>query len=149
DRSQAGQATLVDGRGTRVAGPFAAYGKADPSDAAAHDNQSCDPLRLFGNTPCGHYKFVIAVPTGRGTPYSESAYGPLGAIVLEPVAGDALLAAANGRRGLMIHGGTPGAGEALRATNGCIRLSNNDMAALLRSMARLLTDRQPLLCCVA
>lgn len=37
--------------------------------------------------------------------------------------------------GLLIHSGDPGTGGKLRATNGCVRLSNADMLKLMQSIA--------------
>jgi hypothetical protein len=136
DRSYAGRATLIDDHGAMIAGPFPAYGKADSLDASAHGNLARAASQLFGDTPCGDYRVVIAVPTGKGTPYDDHTYGPAGALILEPTGGDALEASASGRLGLMIHGGAPAANGGLRATNGCIRLSNDDMAALLSHISR-------------
>jgi hypothetical protein len=55
--------------------------------------------------------------------------------VLRPTGGQALTSATNGRVGLLIHGGAPGTGGRLRATHGCIRLSDKDQAGLMAAIA--------------
>ncbi len=112
-----------------LAGPFEVYGKADNSTAIRNRNPTRDPRYPFGDTPLGGYQAYF-VPTGRGTKYCVKKYGPSGALVLEPMSGNARKAAENGRLGLMIHGGDLSAAGKLRATNGCIRISNEDMEAL-------------------
>jgi hypothetical protein len=87
-----------------------------------------------GNTPAGEYDATDL----EGTTYRNlNSYGPWGAVRLSPVGGRALLAERIGHRsGLLIHGGSLGAAGywrdagALRATHGCIRLSNEDMKSL-------------------
>jgi len=63
---------------------------------------------------------------------------PNGALRLSPVSGNAQVAETTaGRQGLLIHGGSTGStgywrgGNELRATHGCVRLRNEDMAALV------------------
>jgi len=87
-----------------------------------------------GNTPAGDY-VAPGVETTAGR--DQKSYGPWGAVRLSPIGGRALLAERIGHRsGLLIHGGSlGGAGYwrgsgALRATHGCIRLSNDDMKRL-------------------
>jgi lipoprotein-anchoring transpeptidase ErfK/SrfK len=67
----------------------------------------------------------------------ERKYGPHGWITLNPVAGQALEAKRNGRFGLLIHGGAPGAGGALRPTFGCLRLTNGDMRGLMEIVGQI------------
>lgn len=88
-----------------------------------------------GNTPTGLYRVTQLVDT---SDWAQRSYGPHGALRLEPLAGAAADAAALGRAGILIHGGalggptsTRGPGE-LRPTLGCIRLSNDDLLALIR-----------------
>ena len=69
--------------------------------------------------------------------WPQKSYGPNGAIRLKALGGDALMAESLGRSGLLIHGGTTGTEKywrgkgALRATHGCIRLSNKDVKKLM------------------
>ena len=84
--------------------------------------------------------------TGDGTVYSKRSYGPHAAIVLNPTSGDALTAKNRGRTGLLIHSGAPGASGKLRATHGCIRLSDEDMASLLQAIDQAGDDEKQLIC---
>jgi len=79
-------------------------------------------------------------------------YGDNGAVSLVPASGDALTAQANGRTGIMIHGGALDSAGLLRRTNGCVRLSNDDMATLVGAINALggdalttITIRSPML----
>jgi len=140
DRWQTGTVALVNAQGKTAAGPFKSLGKASNAAAAAHLNPARDPLQPFGDTPTGGYRVVQTIATGAGTNYPAYNYGASGAIVLDPVSGDAVTAKANGRRGLLIHGGAPGTGGRLRATHGCIRLSDGDMAALIAAIGTATTN---------
>lgn len=88
-----------------------------------------------GNTPTGVYDGSTFQSTQN---FPQSSYGPWGAIRLKPISGNALTAERLfGRSGLLIHGGTlggsgywRGAGT-LRATFGCVRISNDDMKTLV------------------
>lgn len=134
DRWQTGTLSLVDKNGATLAGPFRTLGKADNANAAAKGNPTRNPLRRWGDTPTGTYRVVRLQSSGPGTNYPAYNYGPDAVIVLDPLSGDALTAKQNGRTGLLIHGGAPGENGRLRATHGCIRLSNADMAALLLAL---------------
>jgi hypothetical protein len=134
NRDQTGDLVLKR-NGVKLAGPFWVYGRSDSSMANKHGNPSRDPTRPYGNTPTGSYSVPRATATGDGTSYKRHSYGPGGALVLQPTAGQALDAANNGRVGLLIHGGDLGSGGKLRATHGCLRLSDTDMAALLAGIA--------------
>jgi hypothetical protein len=134
DRDQMGTLRLYK-QGVSIAGPFRAFGRSDTQKATTHQNPTRDPTRPYGDTPTGTYDVPRAVTTGEGTSYSNHSYGPNGALVLKPTSGQAATAAANGRIGLFVHGGDPGQGGKLRATHGCIRLSNADMAALMAAIS--------------
>ncbi|MGI3902908.1 MAG: L,D-transpeptidase family protein [Janthinobacterium lividum] len=136
ERDKTGVLSLKNSSGKTLAGPFPAYGRSDNKAASRHGNTGRDPTHLFGDTPTGTYAVPRAVATGSGTAYIPHSYGPNGALVLKPVSGQALAAAANGRTGLLIHSGDPGQQGRLRATNGCVRLSNADMAALMSAIAK-------------
>lgn len=105
-------------------------------------------MQVNGNTPTGRYAVTQIVPTGG---WNQSSYGPNGALRLAPVSGNALAAEVfAGREGLLIHGGAPGKnsywrGEGeLRATHGCVRLSDSDVKRLaeLLSSAGMVSTRQ-------
>ncbi|MEL6671133.1 MAG: L,D-transpeptidase [Bacteroidota bacterium] len=88
-----------------------------------------------GNTPTGLYNGSQLVNTQA---WSRRSYGRWGAVRLKPIGGNALTAQQIfGRNGLLIHGGAAGSKKywrgkgALRATHGCLRLSNQDMKKLM------------------
>ena len=95
-------------------------------------------MSVNGNTPTGEYEISRIVDT---TGWSQTSYGPNGALRLKPTSGNALAAEKNaGRKGLLIHGGSAGgagywrgSGE-LRATHGCLRLANEDVRRLIDSI---------------
>ncbi len=92
----------------------------------------------FGNTPPGVYDGSRFQETFA---WPQKSYGPWGAVSLEAISGDALLAQDVFRRtGLLIHGGTLGGrgywrgkGQ-LRITQGCLRVSNADMLFLRETL---------------
>lgn len=131
DRTQGGEIALLDANNKVLWGPRPALGKAAMDTAKDKGNKGANPLYPFGDTPTGTY----AVKMIRGTKDLDlKAYGPSGAIVLDPIGGEALLAEANGRTGLWIHGGDSGTGGGLRRTNGCVRVSNQDMGSLVAAI---------------
>lgn len=134
DRNQTGTLKLLNASGGSLTGPLSVYGRSDSTMASNHGNPSRDPTKLYGDTPTGTYTIPLAVATGNSTSYNNHSYGPNGALVLKPESGQAATAATNGRKGLLIHGGDPGAGGKLRATHGCLRLSNADMAKLMAAI---------------
>ena len=140
NRDFTGKLSLRDETGKVIAGPFFAYGRSDGATAAKHGNPSRNSLLKYGNTPTGDYRVPVIVNTGAGTNYGSRSYGPHEALVLEPTGGQALESKINGRTGLMIHGGDPGANGRLRATHGCVRLSNDDMRKLLDAIAKVHDD---------
>ncbi|HKC62156.1 MAG TPA: hypothetical protein VKB86_00895, partial [Pyrinomonadaceae bacterium] len=77
------------------------------------------------------------IETGEGTPYRADQYGPHGIIVMEPTAGEAALAEANGRFTFFIQGGARATNERLRATNGALRLHDEDHKELLTAVTGL------------
>lgn len=135
DRTQTGTLSLVADDGTTVVGPFKTYGKADGGTATANNNPTRSSLLPFGDTPLGTYSVPGLEVTGDGTGRSTHSYGPNGAIRLNPTEGDAQTAAIDGRLYLLIHGGDLNAAGALRPTNGCLRLSNDDMKSLINAIA--------------
>jgi len=91
-------------------------------------NSTLSPLSYAGNTPTGDYVSPGIVSTAD---WDRDSYGPWGAVRLTAVAGEALLAARLGRKGLLIHGGAAGHFEGYRSTLGCLRLQNADMKTLI------------------
>lgn len=141
--------TSVGGANTELTlfGPIPVLGRADSADAARHGNPDRNPLKPYGDTPTGTFACTVV-----GAGDSLRSYGPHGRILLRAVGGAALLAAGDGlaittddghRAGLMIHGGAPGNGGGLRPTHGCLRLSNENMAALLAVL------KEPVQCIVS
>lgn len=135
NRTQLGELSLLADDGTVIAGPFAAYAKADGHTATANGNPTRNPLLPFGDTPNGTYIVIGLEATGPGTTRDAHSYGPNGAIRLEPTSGDALISAGLGRQFLLIHGGDLNPGGDLRPTNGCVRLSDDDMLALVNAIS--------------
>lgn len=94
-------------------------------------------FKTNGNTPSGTYKGTHLIDTKK---WPQRSFGPNGAIRLKALSGDAIKAENLGRDGLLIHGGTKGRSDywrgkgALRATNGCIRLSNEDIKKLMEML---------------
>lgn len=123
-REHEGQFWVTDDAGAIVFGPVRARGEADNSGAAAHGNVVEDPTKAFGDHPAGRYH--VARVSWNPTP--AHSYGPC-FMLLDPIGGEALEAKQNGRSGIGIHGGDPGAGGILRATFGCLRLENEAAAA--------------------
>ena len=134
DRWQTGTLKLVDETGKTIAGPFNALGKSSNDIAEEKNNKARNPLLPYGDTPTGTYLVTRIAKSGPQTKYPAYNYGPDHIIALDPQSGDALTAKGNGRTGLLIHSGGAGAQGRLRATHGCIRLSNGDMATLLSAI---------------
>jgi len=129
DRTQGGILTIIDSTGAIVGNGLSVLAKAAVDDATAHGNPLADPTMAYGDTPTGTYN-ITGMP-GFVFPYNNlHSYGPNGVIQLDPLSGQAAVAKANGRFGFLFHGGDPGPGGALRRTNGCMRLQNDEMAYL-------------------
>lgn len=136
DRNKLGTLKLIDDNGLVIAGPYEAYGRADSETAKQKHNPNRNPIHPYGDTPLGGYE-SIPVRTGEGTRFNFNAYGTNGGLVLIPKSGEALFAKENKRDGIMIHGGIPGDHGKLRATNGCVRLANQDMFFLMEAIGRI------------
>lgn len=129
DRTVGGFLILRDGTGAQVGNGLSVLGKAAVNTATANGNPVCDPTLKFGDTPTGDY--TLLKMTEYVAPYNVSKkYGPNGVIQMDPSSGDAATAQANGRTGILIHGGDLGAGGQLRRTNGCLRLRNDEYVYL-------------------
>lgn len=148
DRKGLGTLRLMSDSGSTVAGPFRALGKADRKTAAAKGNPTGDPLKPYGDTPCGTFELIDIVQTGEDAEIDSSKYGKHGAIRLRPTEGQAARAALADRTGSMIHGGEASSSGDLRPTNGCVRVSDDDMRLLLEAIARLTISEGPPLVCM-
>lgn len=104
-------------------------GRADQARADKAGNHERDPKKKDGDTPLGKYRAVVE-PAFPSTPNNLRSYGPYRTIKLTGVEGDAL-EAMKLRSGLRVHAGDDGPGGALRPTEGCIRLHNQDQANLI------------------
>ncbi len=129
-RTAAGRAVLLGDGGEVRLGPFPVLGTASNVAAARHGNAARDWRKPFGDTPTGSYVLAGALaPDGarrrRKLP---------GALVLAPTAGNALRALAEGRTRFLLHGGTLGTDERLRATHGGLRVTDDDLTALVRAL---------------
>ena len=142
NRSLPGELFLIDGE-TRLL-VCRCLGKADSLSAAEAGNPTRDPFRRYGDTPTGKYQGSVDPPRvpAQGPERAKwlRSYGQWPTIRLEPIAGDALTAKNNGRRGLLIHGGTADKVGNLRPTNGCIRVDNVSQLSLVE----LLQKQKPL-----
>lgn len=127
NRDVSGRLTVRDALG-RELGSYEVLGRGSrgPGDTS---------LQVNGNTPTGEYDGTERVDTSA---WNAASYGPYGAVRLKPLGGNALVAhEVVGRDGLLIHGGAPGGkgyfrgAGALRATHGCLRLSNSDIQQLI------------------
>lgn len=140
DRTKTGTLTLIDPiTGRALYGPVPVLGRAARNTAAIHNNPSGDPLKLFGDTPTGSYDVKSIVINGPGTTRPVNVYGQSGSIVLDPTGGDALIAKGNRRTGLLIHSGRHDYSsvigpEALKPTNGCIRMLDWDLGKLIEAI---------------
>ncbi len=109
--------------------------RSDDMYAAKEFNKGRNPAKKGGDLPEGTYTCKLLAPY-KDEGYWHS-YGPNGQVSLDPIRGQALMAKANGRTGLWIHGGDPSANKwqiencgGLRFTHGCLRLANDDMKRL-------------------
>lgn len=119
NRWNTGRLWVETSAGAILAGPWPCRGKADGQIALLHGNPSRDPTKPYGDHPTGTYKVSALVHNKQPV----RSYGPC-FILLDPVAGDALTAEEAERVGLAIHGGDPTPEGTLRASEGCLRVSN-------------------------
>lgn len=115
----------------RTGGRLLASGDAAASAtrdlAAKHGNAACDPLRPWGHPPLGTYMLLAQGPAPAGT---EIEYGPH-MLVFQPVSGKALEAEAFGRLLLPVFAGPAGRDGRLRATQGGVRLQQDQFDRLV------------------
>ena len=134
DRNFTGLIQLEDDLGNVLTGPFAVCGRANDQAAAERGNLSRVTTLPYGDTPLGWYRVTEILDTGAETLYPADQYGPHGVILMEPTRGDAALAEANGRFTIFIQGGSASKNERLRATNGALRLRDQDLRTLMAAL---------------
>ncbi len=141
NRDREGTMTVVvDGHPLRT---FKVLGRGS---AGSGDTQ----FKHNGNTPTGLWEGKGWQDTSKKDPL---AYGPNGAEILEPVSGNALIASTVFHRDLFrIHGGaldprpnSPWYGG-LNPTNGCLRLSNQDIKTLSALLYNASIDDEKRVC---
>lgn len=142
-RGYCGRLVLLGTDGRTRLGPLRVLATASRRVARRHGNPSCDPLRRFGHPPAGTYVVSTSLPPGYAHPRRPRRFGGLGALVLAPKSGDALASLANGRRIFTLHGGPLDKANRLRPTRGGLRLSDPDLAALLRAVNAANADADP------
>lgn len=138
DRTKLGTLTVWDG--LVAAGPFPCDGKSDNAAAIAANNPTRNPEQPLGDTPLGEYTGQLGSEADSAA--NRRSYGPADASGLIPVIwlnpqpdnSQAWRAHLNKRAGLAIHCGDLNGAGGLRPTHGCIRLSNDDFAAMLAAL---------------
>jgi hypothetical protein len=144
ERRSCGRAVLLGNDGSTLAGPLRVLATASLWAARRHGNEKCDWHKPFGHAPVGVYVIAGSLPPGVvPRPKRWRRFGVLGALVLQPVAGDALEAAKGGRRRFLVHGGAEDRRGRLRPTFGGIRLSDPDLGVLLRAVNDANTAHDP------
>lgn len=125
DRNLCGVLSVEDEIGTCLLGPFPVAARASDALSAQQHNSSRDPELPYGDTPVGQYRLRHRLSSS-----DIMQFGP-GILVIEPAAGAAVLAEANGRARFFIHGGKTGPDGMLRSTSGALRLADAHMQLLL------------------
>jgi uncharacterized membrane protein YgcG len=110
-----------------------AVASATPDLAAKHGNPGCSPMRAWGHPPLGVYMLLAQGPAPAGT---EIEYGP-NLLVFQPMAGKALEAEAFGRLLLPVFAGPAGRQGRLRATQGGVRLRQDQLDMLMQEIKRV------------
>jgi hypothetical protein len=113
-----------------------ALARSDSAKAASVGNSSRDPLKRYGDLPTGLYRAIVAEP---GVP--ARTYGTSKRLLLVPQKGQAKKAAEEyGRSSLMVHAGALNPAykrwAGLRPTYGCLRVSEETMAAILKLLEK-------------
>jgi hypothetical protein len=134
NRDFCGEIFLIGASGAVLAGPYRIAGRANDAAAAAAGNAARTSILRYGDTPTGTYKISTILSSGAGTAFAQGSYGSGGVLVLDPCDGNAALAEANGRFHLFIQGGEMSGGQ-LCATNGALRMADDELAVLCRLLA--------------
>jgi hypothetical protein len=141
-RRTCGRALLLARDGRTLLGPFRILATASRRVACKHGNAKRSPLLPFGHPPSGTYVIIASLPPS--TPHRRAdRHGRLGARLLAPRGGDALVATANGRMRYTIHGGPQDRAGRLRPTFGGLRLSDPDLSALIDAINRAFRAGDP------
>lgn len=148
DRTKLGTIQMLTQDGTILVSAEC-LGKSDNAFAAAQGNPTRDPKKRGGDLPYGSYKCDATRFHEHVSEGDEHSYGPHGYIRLTPTAGDALIAASEGKRsGLLIHGGALNpaytATRGLRPTHGCLRVTDETILAMLNEVDK--RPEEPLTC---
>ena len=144
DRGRCGRALLIGSDGATRAGPLRVLATASKWAARRHGNEARDCHKPYGHTPPGSYVVAGSLPPGVVPhPRRWRRFGVLGALVLQPVGGDALEASKAGRRRFLLHGGAEDRRGRLRPTFGGLRMSDPDLNALLRAVNDANAARDP------
>lgn len=143
-RRRCGRALLLGNDGSTSFGPFRVLATASGWAAKRHHNDARDWRKPFGQPPSGSYVVGGFLPPGMTPrPKRLRRFGLLGALVLTPVAGEALVAATAGRRRFLLHGGPTDRRGRLRPTFGGFRVTDCDLAGLLRAINDANAARDP------
>lgn len=133
DRNKQGTLELYDSTETLILGPIPALGRGSnlPENGGDHTQWKLQKA----DTPTGEYQTTIIDASS-----DVSTYGPYQRVMLFPaIMGNAKIAEDNGRKDIMIHGGDPETDSKkewypLKATYGCIRVSNEDQKKLIEAI---------------
>jgi hypothetical protein len=142
-RGALGRAVLLGGDGAPRLAPITVAATASRSAAAHHGNPRCDHRSLFGHIPTGTYVVTGALPPD-GSARRRGGRRSVGALVLAPTAGDALDALRAGRTRFLLHAGPSDPEGRLRPTFGGLRVSDRDLASLLRAIREANAEGDPL-----
>jgi hypothetical protein len=144
-RRRAGRALLLGGDGRTWLGPVRVLATASSWRASRHGNPDRDWHRPFGDTPTGSYVVGGSLPPGvmPSSLSKRSRFGMLGALVLDPAAGNALEAAKRGRTRFLLHGGPSDAEGRLRPTFGGLRVADKDLRDTFRAVNAVHAEGDP------
>ena len=140
-RDYCGRGVLLSGSGTRLLGPFRVLGTASRRVSRRNGNPDHDRRLPFGDPPAGTYLVAgsLAPATRKRRP---KRFGALGALVLQPNAGEAMTAA-DQRPRIVLHGGKCDSRGRLRRTRGGLRVADADLAQLLAAVNRAQASDDP------
>jgi hypothetical protein len=133
-RAYCGRLALLGADGRTRLGPLRVLATTSRRVASKHGNPTCDPLHPFGHTPAGRYVVASTLPPGYAHPRRPARYGYVGAVLLAPISGDARASLANGRQVFALHSGPMDRLNRLRPTRGGLRVSDEDLTSLLRTI---------------
>ena len=137
-RQNYGLLRLYNDEDKLVTGPFRVLGRSSNSwfekgKKVFNKNKTRNPLYKYGDTPPGIY-LIDKIEKDA----DRAKFGPNEVIKMDPLMGDARTAERNGREGLWIHGGRAkpkySFGDGLASTQGCVRMHDKDMAALIEQI---------------